>query len=81
MRAGLLARLERLEFGTRPALTMRDAVDRPPQETREQWIARKAAEHRGEHYESGAVNSRGETLAQWERRRCAELGINLEGLT
>jgi len=37
-------RVATLEAGTLGAVTVRDAIDRPPQETREEWIARQAAQ-------------------------------------
>lgn len=36
----LLTRVQMLE-GATGAVTMRDAIDRPPLETREQWLARQ----------------------------------------
>jgi hypothetical protein len=48
-------------------------VDRPPEETREEWIARMA----GTPLPSSLtkVNANGETREAWVRRRCWELGI------
>jgi hypothetical protein len=73
----LRRRLERIECGARPAAdrTVRNVIDRPPRETREQWLARKAAEERGELYDSGERNSRGETRTEWSMRRHRELDI------
>jgi hypothetical protein len=56
-------------------LTVRDAIDRPPHETKEQWIARTAAQAEGRPYHCDAVTSSGETRVQWEARRKRELGI------
>ncbi len=79
MSNSLRARVDRLEASRhRLSPVMSDAIDRPPQETREQWIARKAAEHRGEPYDSGAVNSGEETRNQWIARRKLELATPLE---
>jgi hypothetical protein len=73
----LSGRLARLEASRGGALTVRDAIDRPPQETREEWLARKAAELRGEPYDSGKRNARGESFAQWVARRQRELDAEL----
>ena len=82
MSSALRARVDRLEASRhRPSLVMSDAIDRPPQETRDQWIARKAAEHIGELYDSGAVNVRGETRGQWIARRECELAVKPEAPT
>lgn len=35
---------DRLEVDQKTDLTIRDAIDRPPQETREQWLARRQRE-------------------------------------
>ena len=70
----LAARVAAIEAARRrPGNTMVAAIDRPPRETREQWIARRAAEDRGEQYDSGAVNPQGETRSQWIARRTLEL--------
>jgi hypothetical protein len=62
-------RVSRLEGGRSSSLTVRDAIDRPPQETREQWLARVAGTPL-----LGLVNSRGgETYNQWVSRREKEL--------
>ena len=58
-----------LEAGTVGAVTVRDAIDRPPRETREEWIARQAGNPL-----PGGLNSRGETRDQWIARRDRELG-------
>jgi hypothetical protein len=73
--SGRLARLETSRASA--ALTVRDAIDRPPQETYEEWTARKAAELRGESYDSGKRNARGESFAQWVARRQRELDAEL----
>jgi hypothetical protein len=52
------------------SLTVHDAIDRPPQETKEQWLARHAGSPT-----PGLVNSRGETFDQWTVRRRSELGL------
>jgi hypothetical protein len=59
--------------GPEVPLTVRDAIDRPPHETKEQWIARTAAQAEGRPYFCDAVNSYGETRARWEARRMIEL--------
>jgi hypothetical protein len=38
----LSKRVATLEAGTLGAVTVRDAIDRPPRETRDEWIARQA---------------------------------------
>jgi hypothetical protein len=38
----LSKRVATLEAGVVGAVTLRDAIDRPPKETREEWIARQA---------------------------------------
>ena len=48
--------------------TLRDAIDRPPQETREQWLAHVAGRPA-----PGLVNTRGETFGDWITRRQREL--------
>ena len=50
------------------SFTVRDAIDRPPQETREQWMARRAGNP-----DPHLVNCRGENFGQWVSRRQAEL--------
>ena len=67
-------RLRRLET-VRAPFVLADAIDRPPQETREQWLARVSAEARNKLYDSGERNSRGESRQQWLMRRRAELGM------
>jgi hypothetical protein len=64
----LSTRVGRLEATAPGALTVCDAIDRPPQETREEWIARQAGNPL-----PGALNSRGETREQWTARSRAEL--------
>jgi hypothetical protein len=69
----LSARIVQLETALAGAsLTIRDAIDRPPQETREQWLARKAGNPT-----PGLVNSKGETHEQWVTRRHRELELML----
>jgi hypothetical protein len=65
----------RLDFvrGPAPDLIMRGAIDRPPQETRDQWIDRMAAKADGRPYTRDGVNADGETYAQWAARRLTEL--------
>ena len=79
MSRALVARVERLE-ATRnaPDSIVRNAVDRPALETREQWLTLKLAELRGEQIEGGPVNAQGETFGQWTARRNAELGKSME---
>ena len=78
-----MARLEAAD-GMRTNLTVRNVVDRPPRETREQWIARKANElgvtptslgGAGELVLAPNTNVRGESFSQWVARRQAELGF------
>jgi len=64
--------------GQEAPFILRDAIDRPPHETKEQWIARTAAQAEGRPYFCDAVNSYGETRSQWEARRRIELN-NLGG--
>jgi hypothetical protein len=64
----LSRRVARLEEATAAPFVLTEAIDRPPQETREQWLARKAGNPT-----LGLVNSRGQTHAQWVDRRLAEL--------
>jgi len=45
-----------------------DFIDRPPQETKEDWLARQAGLPT-----PGLVNSRGETYDQWVSRHTTEL--------
>ncbi len=71
----LRARIGRLETMSDAGATVYHAVDRPPRETREEWIARMAVFLRDEHHETGAVNHLGETRTQWTARRKRELGI------
>ena len=59
-------------------MTVRDAVDQPPDETREEWILRKAAEQRGETWDSGKRNARGEIYTEWVARRQRELDAELQ---
>lgn len=53
--------------------TLPDAIDRPPHETKEQWLARMSARAEGRPYSCDAVTANGETRAQWEARRRHEL--------
>jgi len=68
-----LAKLEALTASL--SLTVRDAIDRPPQETREQWIARISGNSL-----PGLVNSRGESREQWVARRESKLSVSAIGL-
>lgn len=61
-------RVSKLETTSGSAWVFLRAIDRPPQETREQWIARQAG-----HPIAGALNERGETREQWVERRTREL--------
>lgn len=61
-------RIARLEGGQSRTFRLRDAVDRPARETRDQWLARQAG-----HPTPGLVNSRGETYGEWIDRRKREL--------
>ena len=63
-------RVATLEAGTVGAVTIRDAIDRPPQETREEWIARQAGLPPPN---PPRRNSRGETREQWIARKEHEL--------
>ena len=51
-------RIARLEATSVALFPLMDAIDRPPQETRDQWLARRAGNP-----ERTVVNSRGETRA------------------
>ena len=42
----------------------RNAVDRPPRETREEWVERMAYQLRGEAYDNGERNSDGESRTE-----------------
>jgi hypothetical protein len=63
----------RLVEGVTQAPAGRCFVDRPPDETREEWLARRA----GTPLPSSLtkVNANGETREAWVRRRCREMGI------
>jgi len=65
-------RLARLENCTASPVMLTDAIDRPPQETREQWLARIAG-----HPTPGLVNRRGETRDQWLARTQRDLAKKL----
>ncbi len=65
-------RLDSLQ-GSTSDLTMRNAIDRLPQETREDWLDRTSARLDGRRYACSAVNAHGETYAQWESRRRLKL--------
>jgi len=71
----LRSRLDKLETATAGAATVFDAIDRPPQETREQWIARQAGLSLRD---PEPLNSRGETRKQWIARRQCELSQELD---
>jgi hypothetical protein len=66
----LSKRVATLEAETGGAATVRDAIDRPPRETREEWIARQAG--LPPPYPPGRTSS-GETREQWLARRDREL--------
>lgn len=68
----LRQRLDRLHPSPASSV-MLDAIDRPPQETRDEWIARMAARAEGRPHASTAVNANGETREQWEARRLCAL--------
>lgn len=61
-------RVAKLETAKGSTWVLRNAIDRPPQETREEWIARQAGQP-----VVGALNWRGETREQWIERRTREL--------
>ena len=67
------ARVEHLEAGKPDALV--DFVDRPPRETRDEWIERMAHQLRGEPFDNGARNAYGETRTEWTARRRRELAM------
>lgn len=80
-------RVARLEDATSSVATnaVVGAVDRPPRETREQWISRRAGElgvtpaslgGTGESAPPPGVNAYGETWGQWIARRHTELNIS-----
>ena len=71
--SSLLRRVSLLEGGRRSLLPMSETIDRPPQETREQWLARQSGNPH-----PGLVNRRGETYAQWVNRRQADLNQCLQ---
>jgi hypothetical protein len=72
----LSARIVRLETASaRASLTVHDAIDRPPQETREEWIARRDGLPPPD---PPKRNSRGETRGEWIARRHRELELELE---
>jgi hypothetical protein len=63
------ARLGRLEQQrSSPAFVQTEAIDRPPQETKEQWLARMAGNP-----DQSLVNNLGESRDQWLARRESEL--------
>ena len=68
----LRQRLGRLENRSASPVMLGDYIDRPPQETKEDWLARMAG-----HPTPGLVNSRGETRDQWVSRQTAELAQRL----
>ena len=65
-------RMDRLEERRTGQTIMAETIDRPPQETKEQWLARIAG-----HPTPGLMNSRGETFDQWIARRTADLAKEL----
>jgi hypothetical protein len=67
-RMTLRRRLDSIEQLVVPAFVLAETIDRPPQETREQWLARQAGNP-----DCSLVNSRGETRDQWIARRQREL--------
>jgi hypothetical protein len=67
-RMTLRRRLDRLEQLVVPAFVLAETIDRPPQETKEQWLARQAGNP-----DRSPVNARGETREQWFARRETEL--------
>lgn len=80
-------RIAKLEDATSSVATnaVVGAVDRPPRETREQWISRRAGEQgvtptslggTGETIPVPCVNVYGETRGQWIARRHVELNIS-----
>ena len=70
----LSKRVTVLEGGAAGAIVIRDAIDRPPQETREEWIARRDGLPPPD---PPKRNTRGETREQWETRRHRELELEL----
>lgn len=82
----LRRRMARLEATTgEVANAAVGAVDRPPRETREQWISRRAGElgippaalgATGEPCPASGINIYGETFGEWVARRHTELGIS-----
>jgi len=66
----LSKRVANLEAGALGAVTVRDAIDRPPQETREEWIARQAGLPPPS---PPRRNSREETYDEWIARQEREL--------
>jgi hypothetical protein len=74
----LRKRVVTLEAGTPGAVTVRDAIDRPPRETREEWIARQAGLPPPR---PPRRNSMGETRGEWIARQERELEEQHGGLT
>jgi hypothetical protein len=74
MTSRLIARLDRLEGKAPQNVPVRDAIDRPPRETRAQWLARRAGKP-----DLSLVNSRGENHEHWVARRLKELDIATKG--
>jgi|HubBroStandDraft_6_1064221.scaffolds.fasta_scaffold661972_2 hypothetical protein len=74
MTANLSKRMATLEAEAVGAVTLRDAIDRPPRETREEWIARQAG--LPPPYPPRRTSS-GETRDEWIARRERELAERL----